>query len=86
MGTFRVVWFAPTGDGHHRAQGGDSYVAVVEFSDPVRAMALLAHGNASQPNSPHRTDQIELFARKTLRPVWRIREEIEAHLASRIVF
>jgi acyl-homoserine-lactone acylase len=68
------------------AVGGDSYVAVVEFSDPVRAAALLAYGNASQPGSPHVGDQLELFAKKELRPVWRSREEIEAHLAEREVF
>ena len=31
----------------------------------------------------HVGDQLELFARKALRPVWRSRAEIEAHLESR---
>ena len=57
---------------------GGTYVAVVEFSDPVRAMTLIGYGNASQPGSPHASDQLELFSRKQLRPVWRTREEIEA--------
>jgi acyl-homoserine-lactone acylase len=64
----------------YSAAGGDSFVAAVEFSDPVRARALLAYGNASQPGSPHAGDQLELFARKELRAVWRTREEIEANL------
>jgi acyl-homoserine-lactone acylase len=59
---------------------------MIEFSDPVRAMAVMSYGNASQPGSPHRTDQLPLFARKELRPVWRTREEIEAHLSAREVF
>ena len=68
-----------------QAAGGDSYVAAVEFSSPVRAMVLLAPGNASQPDSPHQFDQLPLFARKQLRPAWRTRQQIEAHLESREV-
>jgi len=60
-------------------------VAAIEFSAPLRAQALIGYGNASQPGSPHRTDQLELFARKQLRPVWRTRKEIEAHLEERLV-
>jgi acyl-homoserine-lactone acylase len=86
LGIFRVVGFAPAGEGAaRRAVGGDSFVAAVEFSDPVRARALLAYGNASQPGSPHAGDQLELFAAKELRPVWRTREEIEEHLERREV-
>ncbi len=70
----------------HQAVAGDSYIAAVEFSDPIRAAALLAYGNASQPGSPHVGDQLDLFAKKELRPVWRTREEIEAHLEEREVF
>jgi acyl-homoserine-lactone acylase len=64
---------------------GDSYVAVIEFANPVRAMVLNGYGNASQPGSPHRADQLDLFAHKQLRPVWRGRAEIEAHLETREV-
>ena len=65
--------------------GGDSYVAAVEFADPVRARVLLAYGNASQPGSPHIGDQLALAAKGELRPVWQTREEIEAHLEAREV-
>jgi acyl-homoserine-lactone acylase len=68
------------------AVGGDSYVAAIEFGSPVRARALIAYGNASQPGSPHRTDQIGYFARGELRPVWRTRPEVEANLARRTTF
>ncbi len=86
LGIFRAAWYQPTEDAHFQAFGGDSYVAAIEFSDPVKAMAVLGYGNASQPSSPHLMDQLELVARKELRPVWRTREEIEAHLESRQVF
>ncbi|NWF58329.1 MAG: acylase [Fischerella sp.] len=86
LGIFRVVEFAPTPDGRFQSIVGDSYVAAVEFSKPVRAMVLTSYGNATQPNSPHVGDQLQLFARKQLRPVWRTRQEIKAHLQERKVF
>ncbi len=87
LGIFRVVDFSRDEDGRHRSSfGGDSYVAVIEFSDPVRAKVLCSYGNATQPDSPHNGDQLELFSRKDLRPVWRTRELIEAHLEGRDVF
>ncbi|WP_333345277.1 acylase [Microcoleus sp. LAD1_D1] len=83
LGVFRSVWFAPGKDDRFQAVAGDSFVAAIEFSNPVKAMALNSYGNASQPGSPHAGDQLQLFARKELRPVWRSRSEIEAHLSSR---
>ena len=80
LGVFRVLGFAPADDGsiRQRAVQGDSYVAIVEFSDPPRARALLSYGNHSQPGSPHVGDQLELLARQELRPVWRERADVEA--------
>jgi acyl-homoserine-lactone acylase len=83
MGIFRVVEYGPTKDGHLQAGFGDSYVAAVEFSKPVRARVLLTYGNASQAGSPHAGDQLALFAKQTLRPVWRDRAEIQKHIESR---
>ncbi|CAN5829355.1 acylase [soil metagenome] len=88
LGIFRVVDFdALPGDATRQvATGGDSWVAAIEFSQPVRARALLSYGNASQPGSPHRTDQLELFASKQLRTVWLTREEVLQNLTGRHVF
>jgi acyl-homoserine-lactone acylase len=58
----------------------------VEFSNPVRAQALLSYGDSSQPDSPYQGDQLSLFAQKKLRSVWRSREEIEANLDFRESF
>lgn len=80
LGIFRVIDFEG-----RAAVGGDSYIAVIEFSRPVRAQAVLAYGNASQPGSRHAFDQLPLAARKELRPVWRARAEIEANLERRQV-
>jgi acyl-homoserine-lactone acylase len=86
LGIFRTLAFAPEDDGRFQAISGDSYVAAIEFSNPVRAMVLTSYGNATQPNSPHRDDQLKLFANKQLRPVWRSRQDITSHLATREVF
>ncbi len=83
LGVFRSVWFAPGKDNRFQAVAGDSFVAAIEFSNPVKAVALNSYGNATQPGSPHAGDQLQLFARKELRPVWRSRSEVEAHLSSR---
>jgi acyl-homoserine-lactone acylase len=71
LGIFRVADFDGPPSEIQTAAGGDSYVAAIEFSNPVRAMTLIGYGNASQPGSPHRTDQMRLFARKELAPVIR---------------
>ena len=81
MGIFRALSFRELGQGLKQASSGDSFVMAVEFSNPVRAQALLSYGNASQPDSPFFGDQLELFSRKELRPVWITREEIETNLA-----
>lgn len=83
LGVFRSLWFRPGENYQHIAYGGDSYVAAIEFSDPVRAMAALSYANASQPNAiPGVEDRsLEQLSRQELRPVWRSPAEINAHLA-----
>ncbi|MEO1086713.1 MAG: penicillin acylase family protein, partial [Acidobacteriota bacterium] len=83
LGIFRVLHFVAQDDGVRVANRGDAYVSVVEFGDRLRARSILAYGNASQPGSKHIGDQLPLFARGELRPVWRTRSEIEAHLERR---
>ena len=59
---------------------GDSFQAIIEFGDPLQAMASIGYGNASQKRSPHRTDQAKFYSQKKLRPIWRTRSEIESNL------
>jgi acyl-homoserine-lactone acylase len=86
LGIFRVTEYAPARDNRFVAYNGDTFVAAIEFSNPVRAFAITAYGNATQPGSPHRTDQLHLYSRQELRPVWRTRQEILANLRERTVF
>jgi acyl-homoserine-lactone acylase len=86
IGIFRSVTFDSVAPTRSYASGGDSFIMAVEFSSPVRAQASLVYGNWSQPGSKHRSDQIELFARKQLRTVWRTRAELESHIEARETF
>ncbi|NMG22717.1 acylase [Brasilonema bromeliae] len=86
LGIFRVLNFAPGAEGRFQAVAGDSFVAAIEFSQPVKAMALIGYGNATQSGSPHTEDQLQMFANKQLRPVWRDRQDILAHLEERKAF
>jgi acyl-homoserine-lactone acylase len=86
MGAIRTVNPGPFVNGKAQGISGDTYFAVVEFSNPVHAEALLSYSNWSRAGSPHAEDQIPLMSRKEMRPVWRTRKEIEANLESRKVF
>ena len=50
--------------------GGDSWVAVIEFGDKVKAKALLSYGNSTEKDSPNNGDQLKLFSKKELRDIW----------------
>jgi len=58
---------------------GNSFVAVVEFGDHLRARAVTAGGLNSQPSSPHFNDQAERYATGDLREVRFYRKDVEAH-------
>ena len=58
---------------------GNSFVAVVEFGDRVRARAVTAGGLNHDPASPHFNDQAERYATGNLRDVHFYREDVEAN-------
>ena len=78
----RPAW-GPFVDGKAQIVSGDTFYAVVEFSDAVRGEALLGYGNWSRAGSKHVTDQLELASQKRMRPILRTRREIEAALEHR---
>ncbi|MBA4158267.1 MAG: acylase [Gemmatimonadetes bacterium] len=49
---------------------GNSFVAVVEFGDSVRARAISAGGESGDPQSPHFNDQAERYSTGNLREVY----------------
>ena len=59
-------------------QSGNSFVAVVEFGDKVRAKSLLAGGQSGDPESPHFDDQAQRYADREFKDVAFYREDVEA--------
>jgi len=86
LGAIRTIGVGPFVNGKTQAMSGDTFFAVIEFSTPQRAEALLGYGNWSKKGSKHVDDQLPLLSRKEMRPVWRARKDIEANLESRKVF
>ena len=58
---------------------GNSFVAVVEFGDRVRARAVSAGGESGNPASKHFNDQAERYATGNLRDVYFYREQLRGH-------
>ena len=67
--------------GTHKWYGtsGNSFVAVVEFGDSLRAKAVTAGGESGHPDSPHFTDEAERYASGNLRDVYFYRAQLEGH-------
>ncbi|SMO42707.1 penicillin acylase family protein [Gracilimonas mengyeensis] len=57
---------------------GNSFVAVVEFGERVKAKGLLVGGQSAEPNSLHFNDQSLRYAEGNFREVPFYREEVEA--------
>jgi acyl-homoserine lactone acylase PvdQ len=58
---------------------GNSFVAVVEFGDSVRAIAVTAGGESGHPASPHFNDEAERYATGNLRPVYFYLSQLAGH-------
>ena len=58
---------------------GNSFVAVVEFGDRVKAKAVTAGGLNSVPGSKHFNDQSDRYATGNLRDVYFYRDELKGH-------
>jgi acyl-homoserine-lactone acylase len=59
---------------------GNSFVAVVEFGDRVRARAITAGGQSGDPHSPHFNDQALRYSTGNLREVYFYRADVEKHV------
>ena len=62
---------------------GNSFVAVVEFADRLRAKAITVGGLSSDPVSPHFDDQAAMYANGEFRDVLFYKEDVEANLERR---
>ena len=58
---------------------GNSFVAVVEFGDTVRAKAVTAGGESGNPSSPHFKDEAKRYSTGELRDVYFYRSQLKGH-------
>ena len=58
---------------------GNSFVAVVEFGDRVKARAVTAGGESGDPASPHFNDQAKRYSTGDLREVYFYKEQLQGH-------
>jgi acyl-homoserine-lactone acylase len=59
---------------------GNSFVAVVEFGDRVRAKAITAGGESGDPASSHFNDQALRYSTGDLRDVYFYRSDLDGHI------
>ena len=58
---------------------GNSFVAVVEFGDSVRARAITAGGESGNPRSPHFNDEAQRYSTGNLRDVYFYPSQLKGH-------
>jgi len=64
-------------DGTIRASAGDSYIELVRFSESgVEIETVNAFGASAKPNSPHYTDQMQLYVDQKLKPMTLDKEQV----------
>ena len=79
-GVFHVMTWSPLKDGKRTPVHGETWMSMVEFSTPIKAVGLMSYGNSTQPGSPHRSDQLEHLSKKTFRTLWTTRAAVEQNL------
>ncbi|WP_084399124.1 penicillin acylase family protein [Henriciella aquimarina] len=85
LGAFNVItWFDPDGDNIRTPAHGETWIAMIEFSDPIKAYGLMTYGNSRQPGTTHYDDQVQMLADGEYRKLWLERDEVEANLERRV--
>jgi acyl-homoserine-lactone acylase len=86
LGVFRTMTWGPMKNGERTPVHGETWVSMVEFGTPMRAVGVMSYGNSSQPGSKHNSDQLQFVATKTFRTLWLTRPEVEANLEERVSY
>ena len=86
LGLFRTITWGPLQNGTRTPVAGETWVSMVEFSTPIKAIGVMSYGNSSQPGSKHRNDQLRFVADKTFRTLWINRADVERHLEEKQTF
>ena len=83
LGIFRTITWGPMKDGERTPLAGETWVSMVEFSKPIKAMGAMSYGESSQPGSKHNNDQLQFIAQRKLRTLWVKRADVEKHVEER---
>lgn len=79
-GVFRTITWSPMKNGERTPAHGETWVSMVEFGTPMKAVGMMSYGNSSQPGSKHNSDQLRFLTSKTFRTLWITRGEVEKNL------
>jgi acyl-homoserine lactone acylase PvdQ len=80
LGIIFNIGTRPGPDGRRRyAVRGHTWVGVVEFSAPVRAMSVVTFGQSADSTSSNFFDQAELFAEQRFKNAWWAPDEVAAN-------
>ncbi|QUT06785.1 penicillin acylase family protein [Sphingobium phenoxybenzoativorans] len=79
-GVFRTITWGPMKNGERTPVHGETWVSMVEFGTPLKAVGMMSYGNASQPGSKHNSDQLKYLTSKTFRTLWFDRAEVEKNV------
>jgi len=85
-GVFRTITWGPMKNGERTPIHGETWVSMIEFSTPMKALGMMSYGNSSQPGSKHNSDQLRFLTTKTFRTLWRDRSDVEHHVEERTAF
>lgn len=81
--TLQLMIYGPPGsDGRRFAIQGSHTLRFTAFTEPLQSWSLLNYGQSTEPDSPHRLDQAELFSRGELKRIWFTDAELEPHIVS----
>lgn len=87
LGAFRVMTWSPlNADGVRTPVHGETWVAMIEFSTPVKAYGLMSYGNSRQAGIDHHDDQLKMVSTEEFRELWLLRNQIEANTSIRMPF
>lgn len=79
-GVFRTITWSPMKNGERTPAHGETWVSMVEFGTPMKAVGMMSYGNSSQPGSKHNSDQLRFLADKTFRTLWIERADVEKNV------
>lgn len=78
-GSLAAFYTVRTGTKRRYGNDGNSFVAVVEFGDKVRAIGVTAGGESGDPSSPHFDDQAARYATGNLREIYFYPDQLASH-------